>query len=202
MCSFAAREGRMARARARGTRCCGRRRAEPVRAAPGACARSPAPVRTMRRPAWRASESKAGGDRAAPSRARCRTRIPGPVGRAEKRHLARRRRVNSRSGPPRRCGIRWRDLATEDRPGESQALSVGHADLLGDEIEAGDHLRHGMLDLQARVHLEEVEPPRRREDELHRAGVLVADGPRDADRRLAQRARARRDRARRTASPR
>ena len=33
----------------------------------------------------------------------------------------------------------------------------GDADLLAHEVEAGDHLGHGMLDLEARVHLDEIE---------------------------------------------
>src|SRR5690606_1298791 len=33
----------------------------------------------------------------------------------------------------------------------------GNTDLLKDEVEAGDHLGHGMLDLEARIHLDEVE---------------------------------------------
>ena len=46
----------------------------------------------------------------------------------------------------------------------------------------GDHLGHRMLDLQARVHLEEVERPVVVEQELDRAGVGVADGGRDRGR--------------------
>ena len=47
------------------------------------------------------------------------------------------------------------------------------------QIEAGDGLGHRMLDLQARVHLEEVElrlVALALEQELDRAGVHVADG--------------------------
>ena len=42
------------------------------------------------------------------------------------------------------------------------------------EIEAGDHLGDGMLDLQAGVHLEEEEAPVGAENEFDRAGVAVA----------------------------
>ena len=51
------------------------------------------------------------------------------------------------------------------------------------EIDAGDHLGDRVLDLQPRVHLEEVEAAVRVEQELDRAGVGVADAPRDTARR-------------------
>ena len=35
--------------------------------------------------------------------------------------------------------------------------AVGDADLLEDEVDVGDHLGHRMLDLDAGVHLDEVE---------------------------------------------
>ncbi len=56
-----------------------------------------------------------------------------------------------------------------------QRFSAGHADLPFDEIDAGDHLGDGVLDLQAGVHLEEEELAVL-VDELDRAGVVVADG--------------------------
>ena len=40
---------------------------------------------------------------------------------------------------------------------DRQALAAGDADLPLDEVDAGDELGHRVLDLQARVHLEEVE---------------------------------------------
>ena len=40
---------------------------------------------------------------------------------------------------------------------QRQRRAGGDADLLADEIDAGDHLGHGMLDLNARVHLDEIE---------------------------------------------
>ena len=43
-----------------------------------------------------------------------------------------------------------------------EPLAAGDADLPLDEIDAGHHLGHRMLDLQPRVHLEEVERRRRR----------------------------------------
>ena len=41
--------------------------------------------------------------------------------------------------------------------GERQRLAVGDADLLGDEVELGDHLGDAVLDLEPGVHLEEEE---------------------------------------------
>ena len=40
---------------------------------------------------------------------------------------------------------------------ELETAAVGDADLLAHEIEAGDQFGHRMLDLQPRVHLDEVE---------------------------------------------
>src|SRR5262249_16810297 len=42
---------------------------------------------------------------------------------------------------------------------EAQTFSIRHPDLLRDEVEPGDHLSDGVLDLQARIHLEEIEFP-------------------------------------------
>ena len=58
---------------------------------------------------------------------------------------------------------------------ERQALAARHAELPFDEVEAGDRLGHRMLDLQARVHLEEVEGAVGAEQELDRAGAAIAD---------------------------
>ena len=40
---------------------------------------------------------------------------------------------------------------------QREIAAGGDADLLGDEVDIGDHLGHRMLDLNARVHLDEVE---------------------------------------------
>ena len=53
--------------------------------------------------------------------------------------------------------------------------------LFGDKIDAGHHLRHRMLDLQARIHLQEIEFTSAA-DEFDRAGVAVTRGARDAGR--------------------
>ena len=59
-------------------------------------------------------------------------------------------------------------------------------DLLADEVRAGDHLGDGMLHLQPRVDLEEIEFAARVEHELDRARVLVADRFCDGERRAAE----------------
>ena len=68
---------------------------------------------------------------------------------------------------------------------ERQLLARGDADHLLDEIDAGDQLGHGMLDLQAGIHFEEVEALVLAGDELDRAGAIVIDGLRQRDRLLA-----------------
>ncbi len=49
--------------------------------------------------------------------------------------------------------------------------------LFRDEIQVRDELRHAMLHLEARVHLEEPEPPIRVEQELGGGGVVEVRGP-------------------------
>ena len=58
---------------------------------------------------------------------------------------------------------------------EGERLARGDADLLLHQVEAGDHLGDRVLDLDARVHLHEVERPVRVEQELDGAGAYVAD---------------------------
>src|SRR5512140_1411075 len=67
------------------------------------------------------------------------------------------------------------------------AAAARDVDLHADEVEAGDRLGHRVLDLQPRVHLEEVEAPARVDEELDRAGAAVRHGARRADRDLAHR---------------
>ena len=56
----------------------------------------------------------------------------------------------------------------------AQLQARGHADLLLHDVDAGDHLGHRVLDLHARVHLDEVELVVLVE-ELEGAGAAVAD---------------------------
>ena len=62
-----------------------------------------------------------------------------------------------------------------------QALSGGDGDLLLDDIDAGDLLGDGVLDLQAGVHLEEEKLAARVLQKLDGAGVLIAGGAGDFD---------------------
>ena len=80
-------------------------------------------------------------------------------------------------GVPGRMAVQ--DSAREGLPG-------GDPQLLADDVDTGDELRHGMLDLDARVQLEEEELVPR-EHELHGAGALVADRARERGRRVAHR---------------
>ena len=62
-----------------------------------------------------------------------------------------------------------------------QPLAGRDANLLLDDVDAGDELGDRVLDLQARVRLEEVEVPARVHQELERAGVGVLHGARGVD---------------------
>ena len=58
-------------------------------------------------------------------------------------------------------------------PAERQRLARGDADLLLDQVDAGDHFGHRMLDLNAGVHFDEVEVAVLIDDELDRRRVGV-----------------------------
>ena len=70
---------------------------------------------------------------------------------------------------------------------ERQLLARGDADHQLDEVEPGDALGDRVLDLQPRVHLEEVEALVLADHELHRAGALVVHRLGQRDRLLAHR---------------
>ena len=70
---------------------------------------------------------------------------------------------------------------------EGQRPPGGHRQLHLDQVDAGDHLGDGVLDLQAGVHLEEVEALVAVDEELDGAGAGVADARRRRDRRRAHR---------------
>ncbi|MCY1518629.1 hypothetical protein D9M68_533520 [compost metagenome] len=59
---------------------------------------------------------------------------------------------------------------------KAQRLALGHAQLLLDEVQPRDQLRHAVLDLQPRVHFHEVERAVGAQQELQRADAGVADG--------------------------
>ena len=69
--------------------------------------------------------------------------------------------------------------------GQAQLLAGGAADHLLDEVDAGDEFGHRMFDLQAGVHLEEVEAPVLAGDEFDRAGRVVIHRLGERDRLLA-----------------
>ena len=59
---------------------------------------------------------------------------------------------------------------------QAQLLAGGDPDHLLDQVDAGDELGHRMLDLQARVHLEEIKAAVLPGDELDGSGEVVLDG--------------------------
>jgi len=65
-------------------------------------------------------------------------------------------------------------------------VSAGHQDLVLDQVAAGDHLGHGVLDLDAWVHLDEVVLSLLVHQELDRAGVAVLDLAGDLEGRRAE----------------
>ena len=67
----------------------------------------------------------------------------------------------------------------------SQAVASGDGDLEFDEVEAGDLLGDGMLDLQPGVDFEEIEIEVGVDEKLDGAGVGVAAGACEADRCIA-----------------
>ena len=80
--------------------------------------------------------------------------------------------------------------------------ALGHEELQPHEVEAGDELGDGVLDLEAGVDLQEGEAPVGQEEELDGAGVDVADGAGRGDRRGAELGAQRRGRRRGRGSPR
>ncbi len=68
---------------------------------------------------------------------------------------------------------------------EPERLARGDTQLRRDQIDARDHLRHRVLDLQPRVHLEEVEVAIRVDEKLQRSGPFVRRGASDRHRGLA-----------------
>ena len=70
-------------------------------------------------------------------------------------------------------------------------VAVGDGDLLGDQVDAGDGFGHRMLDLDARVHLEEIERLALAIDqELDGARAAIRQALREAHGGVMQRARA------------
>ncbi len=70
-------------------------------------------------------------------------------------------------------------------PLNREAFARGDQNLLFDQVDIGDHLGDGMLHLDTRVHLEEVQIAVLVHQELHGAGVGVADLPHGLDDQMA-----------------
>ena len=106
-------------------------------------------------------------------------------------------------GPRRTGGPRSRGRAVAGWT-DGERSTAGDVELQGDEVEPGRGLGHRVLDLQARVHLEEEEAPVVVREELDGAGARVVDraGRGDRRRRTAPRASRRPVRPAATAPPR
>ncbi len=79
-------------------------------------------------------------------------------------------------------------LRRQGHLGIVQAAPLGDQDLGSDDVDAGDHLRDRVLDLDARIDLDEEPLARVRvEQELDRAGVVVAGRRAEPHRRVADR---------------
>ena len=98
--------------------------------------------------------------------------------------------------PRRRCGIRSRGRAARAARSGSRSSRSPRAMRICQRTRStpGHHLGDRMLDLQPRVHLEEIEAAVLVEQELDRAGVGVADRPGDRRGRRGHRAAQRRRR--------
>ena len=108
-------------------------------------------------------------------------------------------------GTRRRCGPRSRARSSTDVVlGERERLAGRDAQLLLDQVEAGDELGDRVLDLQPGVHLDEEELVGGGvgDEELDGARALVVDAAGDLARRLADAGAGRRRRAAATAPPR
>src|SRR5262249_59570157 len=68
---------------------------------------------------------------------------------------------------------------------EVEPLAQRQPDTFLDQVDPGYHLGDSVLDLDARVHLDEIELAVGREQKLHRADVRIADHLGRANRRLA-----------------
>ena len=65
---------------------------------------------------------------------------------------------------------------------EPERFATGDPQLQFDQIEPGDRLGDGMLDLQPRIHLHEIEFARSIQQKLQRARTLVPNRPDGGDR--------------------
>ena len=129
-----------------------------------------------RRPTQRASRaaSRSSGGTAAPSSICVSSRSNGPSG-GRKRVIRPGEGAKPRAGSSAliRTSIAW--PPREARPVADSRLACGNAELLTHEVEAGHELRDGVLDLEPRIQLDEVEGAVGPDEELERPRVPVAD---------------------------
>ena len=123
-----------------------------------------------------------------------RCRLPVGIGADRELDCSRRTQMHQRAGRGQKSAVRvlgidphFNCMATR---GErvlqaGQPLAAGHAQLPLDQIQASDHFGDRMLDLQAGVHLHEVEGAAGIHDEFDRAGADIADRARRRHRCLA-----------------
>ena len=100
-----------------------------------------------------------------------------PDGRAQLENAARRRQETCCRDPRRRSGTRWRARSASAAASGSRSSRSPRAMRICHRTRSTPVTISviGMLDLQPRVHLEEIEPAVLVEQELDRAGVGVAD---------------------------
>ena len=141
-----------------------------------ASARWPRRGRCRGRSAWRSSDRSASVIWS-PSRTPVSMRSLAGSRQRKPRQRARRRQEHSSPGSRHRAAFDGVAARPDRAPGVSAERSSprGEADLQRHEVEAGHHLGHRMLDLDARVHLEEVELAGVGiDDELDGAGAAIA----------------------------
>ena len=126
----------------------------------------------------------------APSSIPASTRMPSPLGqRSRSTRPVAGRKSSSASSAYRRTSIAWPPSAralVDLRLRQIERPALGDAQLLLDEVDAGHELGHRMLDLEARVHLEEEDLAAIGQEELARPGAPVADGAGEAEGVLGQ----------------
>ncbi len=132
-----------------------------------------------RRSPWRAADRRTA---RSPGRQRCRRRRGCPRRPAAPTPAPCRLPAGSRAPDLRRTGVPRSRGRTTDVVLARPSGRRRRPQLQRDQVETGDQLRDRVLDLQPRVHLEEVELAAGVEQELDRAGAAIADAARRLDR--------------------
>ena len=161
-----------------------------TRRARAACAWSPARGRRPRRSAWPPSGRTSARPRRPPARPSRRARRGRPARGSAPILPGAGAKFLEASSALMRHSIAW-PRSTTSVLGVGELLAGGRADALLDDVDSGRHLGHAVLDLHARVHLQEEVlglarlPLVSREQALDRAGADVVDGLRRVDADLA-----------------